>query len=74
MSKTAVTMDQLLEGSVVNQLKTGDVVEGVVNTVRKHEVWIDLGPNGLGVVMRREVGYGQQLEEGQNVTVSVVSR
>ena len=72
MSKTAVTMDQLLEGSVVNQLKTGDVVEGVVNTVRKHEVWIDLGPNGLGVVMRREVGYGQQLEEGQNVTVSVV--
>lgn len=72
MSKTAVTMDMLLEGSTINQLKTGDVVEGVVNSVRKHEVWIDLGPNGLGVVMRREIGYGQKLEEGQSITVSVV--
>src|SRR5690606_15775085 len=55
-----------------NQLKSGEVVEGTVRTVHKHEVWIDLGANGLGVVMRREVGHGQKLEPGQKVMTSVV--
>lgn len=72
MSKTAVTMDELLASSEVHQLKVGDVVDGVITSVRKHEVWVDLGPNGVGVVMRREIGYGQQLEEGQTITTSVV--
>lgn len=73
MSKTStLTMDELLAQSDVQQLKTGDVVEGVVTTVRKNEVWIDLGANGVGVVMRREIGHGQQLEEGQQVVTSVV--
>ena len=71
MSKT-VTMDDLLASIDINQLKTGDVVEGVISSVRKHEVWVDLGPNGVGVVMRREIGYGQKLEEGEKVTISVV--
>jgi small subunit ribosomal protein S1 len=65
-------MDDLLEQSSVEQLSAGAVVEGVVKTVRKHEVWIDLGPLGMGVVMRREIGHGQKLEEGQTVTVSVI--
>jgi small subunit ribosomal protein S1 len=73
MSKNStVTMDELLAGSDVKQLEAGDVVEGVVSSVRKHEVWIDLGPRGVGVVMRREIGHGQQLEQGQTVTVSVI--
>lgn len=72
MSKSAITMDDLLASNDVKQLKTGDVVEGVVTSVRKHEVWIDLGANGVGVVMRREIGHGQQLEEGHQVTTSVV--
>ena len=73
MSKaTTFTMDELLALSDIQQLKTGDVIEGVVTSVRKNEVWIDLGANGVGVVMRREIGHGQQLEEGQQVTVSVV--
>lgn len=65
-------MDDLLAGSDVGGLKTGDVVEGEVTSIKKHEVWIDLGAQGVGVVMRREIGYGQQLEEGQKVTVSVI--
>jgi small subunit ribosomal protein S1 len=65
-------MDDLLASSSVEQLATGAVVEGEVKSVRKHEVWIDLGARGLGVVMRREIGYGQNLEEGQTVTVSVI--
>ncbi len=73
MPKTAtMTMDDLLASSTIKQLKTGDVVEGVITSVRKHEVWVDLGANGVGVVMRREIGGGQKLAEGQTVTTSVV--
>jgi small subunit ribosomal protein S1 len=73
MSKdTTVTMEELLAGSDVKQLQTGDVIEATVTSVKKHEVWLDLGANGVGVVMRREIGHGQVLEEGQKVTVSVV--
>lgn len=73
MSKsTTITMDELLAGSDIQQLKTGDVVEGVVTTIRKNEIWVDLGASGVGVVMRREIGHGQQLEEGQQIVVSVV--
>lgn len=72
MSKTAITMDDLLASAEIKQLKTGDVVEGVITSVRKHEVWLDLGPNGVGVVMRREIGHGQKLEVGDSVTTSVV--
>lgn len=73
MSKnTTITMDELLAEHDVKQLKTGDVVEGSITSVRKHEVWIDLGANGVGVVMRREIGPGQQLVEGASVTTSVV--
>src|ERR1700744_5677119 len=67
-----ITMDELLAGSEVKQLEAGDVVEGTIASVRKHQVWIDLGPRGVGVVMRREVGHGQALEQGSAVTVSVI--
>ena len=73
MSKsTTFTMDELLAQSDIQQLKTGDVIEGVITSVRKNEIWIDLGANGVGVVMRREIGHGQQLEEGQSIVTSVV--
>ena len=73
MSKSKlVTMDDLLAQSDIKQLKAGDVVEGIITSVRKNEIWIDLGANGSGVVLRREIGRGQQIEEGQSVTVSVV--
>lgn len=70
MSK--VTMDELLAGSDIAQLKAGDVVEGTILSVKKHEIWIDLGANGVGVVLRREIGPNQNLDLGQEVTVSVV--
>ena len=72
MSKANLTMDELLQSSEINALNTGDVVEGVVTAIKKNEVWIDLGAQGVGVVMRREIGYGQNLEEGQTITVSVI--
>lgn len=73
MSKeNTVTMDDLLASSDIKQLHTGDVVEGVVTSLRKHEVWVDLGANGVGVVLRREIGPGQKIEEGQPIVTSVV--
>lgn len=72
MSKNMLTMDELLASTEIKQLKVGDVVEGTITSVRKHEVWLDLGANGVGVVMRREIGHGQKLEEGEKVTTSVV--
>jgi small subunit ribosomal protein S1 len=65
-------MDELLATSEVKQLETGDVVEGTISTLRKHELWVDLGARGVGIVMRREIGHGQPLEVGQKVTVSVI--
>ena len=64
MSK-ALSMDELLATSEIEQLKPGDVIEGKVLSVRKHEVWVDLGAHGVGVVMRREIGPGTELEKGQ---------
>ncbi len=65
-------MDDLLQDSTVNQLVAGDVVEGTVSSVKKHKVWIDFGPAGVGVVLRREIGRGVVLEEGQTVSSSVI--
>lgn len=65
-------MDELLESSTIKQLKIGDVVEGIVTDIKKQEVWIDLGANGMGVVYRREISGAQKLEVGNKVTVSVL--
>ena len=70
MPKSALTMDELLATSPA-KIKAGDVVEGVISSVRKHEVWIDLGANGMGVIFRREIG-GNELKEGETITASVV--
>ena len=72
MPKNTMTMDELLAGSDVKELATGDVVEGVVSSIKKHEMWVDLGAAWTGVVMRREIGHGQVLELGQTITVSVI--
>ncbi|HAC55891.1 TPA: 30S ribosomal protein S1 [Candidatus Saccharibacteria bacterium] len=68
----AITMDDLLAEESVKHLTQGEVVDGTVMSVRKHEVLIDLGPLGVGFVPRREIGFGQKLEEGSSVTASVV--
>ena len=72
MAKALVTMDDLLAGDSVKQLVAGEVITGRVLTVRKHEVLIDLGAQGVGFVPRREVGFSRQLNEGDEVTASVV--
>ena len=72
MAKATITMDDLLAGDSVQQLVAGEVITGHVLSVRKHEVLIDLGAQGVGFVPRREVGFSRQLNEGDEVTASVV--
>lgn len=72
MAKATITMDELLAEDSVKQLVSGEVITGRVLTVRKHEVLIDLGAQGVGFVPRREVGFSRQLNEGDEVTASVV--
>ena len=71
MTKT-LTMDELLADESVKQLNNGDVVEATVMAVKKHQVWLDLGANGIGLVIRREISRGQKLEVGQTVSASVI--
>lgn len=67
-----LTMDDLLSGSTVGQLTAGEVVDGAVLSVRKNELLIDLGSLGVGYVPRREIGFGRQLNVGDQVSASVV--
>jgi small subunit ribosomal protein S1 len=67
-------MDELLAGedASLKQLTQGEVVEGTVLVIKKHEVLIDLGPHGVGLVPRREIGFSRALEVGDAVTASIV--
>ena len=72
MSK--LSFDELFnkEGESIKQAVAGDTVDGVVLSVKKHEILIDLGAKGVGLVPRREASYARNLEVGQEVTASVI--
>lgn len=74
MAKAAPTMDELLTSAndSVAQLVADETINGTVLSVRKHEVLIDLGAQGVGYVPRREVGHSMKLNVGDEVTASVV--
>lgn len=72
MTKQSITMDDLLGEVQQKQLAVGEVIEATILSVAKHEIWLDLGINGVGMVPRREIGYGQKLEVGDQVVASVV--
>jgi small subunit ribosomal protein S1 len=74
MANKATTMDELLasQGDSVKQLTQGESVVGKILSIRKHELLVDLGAQGVGLVPRREVGFYRSLNIGDEVTVSVV--
>ena len=74
MANAKITMDDLLAqaGDNIKQIAAGDMVNGTVLSVRKHEVLIDLGPFGVGFVPRREVGFSKNYTVGDEVVASVV--
>lgn len=74
MANASITMDDLLASAdaSVKQLTAGEIITGKVLTLRKHEVLIDLGAQGVGFVPRREIGFSRSLNVGDEVTASVV--
>ena len=72
MATKAITMDDLLSGSADAVLETGATLEGKILTIKKNEVTVDLGIFGVGVVPKREIGFGKKYEVGEEVTVTVV--
>lgn len=74
MAKATITMDELLAAAddSVKQLTQGEAIVGTILTIRKHEVLVDLGAQGIGLVPRREVGFSRTLNIGDEVTASIV--
>ena len=55
MANAKLTMDELLAANEesVKRAVLGETVTGKVMSIRKHEILIDLGARGVGVVPRR---------------------
>ncbi|MEX0932096.1 MAG: S1 RNA-binding domain-containing protein [Candidatus Saccharimonadales bacterium] len=70
---TNITMDELLEQAPPKVLEAGDVIEGKVISASKNEAWLDMGIYGTGYVPRREMNHSRKLEEGEEVSASVVA-
>lgn len=67
-------MDDLLKDNedASKKVIAGDTVNGKVLSIKKHEILIDLGPQGVGLVPRREASYVRNLKVGDDVTASVI--
>lgn len=63
-------MADLLATHEIKNLVQGELVEGTVVSAEKHEVWLDLGMYGTGVVMGRELE--GQIQVGDSVSASVL--
>ena len=74
MADAKITMDDLLAqaGDNVKQITVGETVDGTVLSVKKHEILIDLGPLGVGLVPRREVSLSKSYNVGDSVIASVI--
>lgn len=70
--KTTLTMDDLLAEVPPQVLSVGEVVEAKVISCDKNEVWIDLGFGGVGLVARREISPGLNLQPGDTVSAIVL--
>ena len=67
-----ITMDDLLAGGGKSaSIKQGDVLSGTIVRATKSTAWVDMGQFGVGMVPRREMGYGGSAI-GQEVSVFVV--
>lgn len=67
MGELLETADESLKPAVA-----GETITGTVLSVKKHEILIDLGARGVGLVPRREVAFARELKEGDEVTASVI--
>ncbi len=68
------TMDELLKNNegLSKRIIAGDTVKGKVLSVKKHEILLDLGPQGVGLVPRKEASFARNLNVGDEVSASVI--
>lgn len=69
-----LSFDELLNENQEASKKViaGDTIQGKVISIKKHEILIDLGSQGVGLVPRREASFAKDLELGAEVTASVI--
>jgi small subunit ribosomal protein S1 len=67
-----LTMEQLLADHQVPTMAAGDVVEGSVIAADKHEIWLDLGPRGTGLVIGREIEQAGDIKPGDTISAGVI--
>lgn len=73
MSKSAITMDDLLSDQPIKALELDDVVEGTIIAKDRRELWLDLGAYGTGIVSGRELEHAaRDMQIGDVVSASVV--
>jgi small subunit ribosomal protein S1 len=65
-------MEELLASEPISGMSVGDVVEGTVIAVDKHEIWLDLGPRGTGLVIGREIEQAQDISVGDVISSGVL--
>ncbi len=69
-----LSFDELLNenAELAKRTVVGDTIKGIVTSVKKHEILIDLGTQGTGLVSRKEASFARNLNVGDEVTASVV--
>ncbi len=72
MATKAMTMEELLADAPVTPMQVGDVIEGTVVAAEKHEVWLDLGARGTGLVVGREIENSEDIKPGDVISASVL--
>jgi len=65
-------MEELLAEQPAVGMAIGDVVEGSVIAAEKHEVWLDLGQRGTGLVVGREIEQTSDIKPGDVISASVL--
>lgn len=65
-------MEELLADNQVSGMNAGDVVEGTVIAADKHEIWLDLGARGTGLVIGREIEHAQDINPGDTISAGVL--
>lgn len=68
----ALTMADLMKDSGEQVIESGSTVNGKILSVKKNEILVDLGMYGVGLVPRREIGFGKKYEVGDDVVASVI--
>lgn len=72
MSSNQPDMAELLASAEVAPLQKNDTIEGNIISQDKHEIWLDLGMQGTGLVVGRELEQTKDLKEGDSLSATVL--